>query len=73
MPVLASARFHNPGFGGLADQAFAHDFDFEHQRLDVARQHNVAAAAQNEFGRALKRWVGQQCINIGLAFQTNQR
>ena len=73
MPVFTRSRLHNPGLGGLADEPFAHDLDFQHQRLDITRQHNVAAATQNEFGRGFQGWIGQNGINIGVVLHADQR
>jgi hypothetical protein len=72
VPVFACAGLHNPGLGGLADQPFAQNVDFEHQRFDVARQHHVAAAAQNEFGCGFQSRIGQQCINISAVLKADE-
>jgi cyclic-di-GMP-binding protein len=47
VPVDAGARLDHPVFVGLCRQAHARHLDFEHQRLDVTGEHNVAAAAQH--------------------------
>jgi hypothetical protein len=48
VPAFPGTGFNDEGFGCIFDQAAAHQLDFEHQRLDVAGQHNIAAAAQHE-------------------------
>ena len=54
VPVFTCARLHNPGLGGLADEPFSHDLDFQHQWFHIPRQHNVAATTQNEFGHGFQ-------------------
>jgi len=72
VPVLAGAGLHDEGFGGLAHQPFAHDLDLEHQRFDVAGEHNVAAAAKNELRNSLQRRVGQHGGQVGLGADAHQ-
>jgi uncharacterized protein YajQ (UPF0234 family) len=72
VPDLARAGFHDPGPRRLFDQPQALDFHLEHQRLDVAGQHDVAAAAQHETGGALPVGAGQELGDIGLIRDARQ-
>ena len=77
MPVFTCPRLHDEGFGGFFHQSSAADFDFQHHRLDVARQHNVAATPEDEFGQTAKCGVSDhlaqrlhvgnthQCVRLG--------
>ena len=47
--------------------------DLEHQRLDVAREHDVAAAPQHELGDRAVFGVGQQLLHLGFAAHPHQR
>ena len=64
MPVFSCTSLHNPGFVCLGYQTLAHDFHFENERLDVARQHNVAATAQYTvpFGVVFESLLGRHSI-----------
>jgi hypothetical protein len=55
-----------------ARQTHARHLDFEHQRLDVTGEHNVAAAAQNELRHCLQRRVGQHGGQVGLGADAHQ-
>ena len=72
MPVFARASLDDPGFCSFTSQALAHDLDFKYQRLDIAGQHNIAAAAQHKLGRGLQFWVLQQRGDVGFGFDTCQ-
>jgi len=72
VPVFTGTGLDNPGLGRFTDQAPAHDFDLEHQRLDIAGQHNVAAATQHKFGRSLQGRVLQHGVNIGFALDMHE-
>jgi hypothetical protein len=72
VPAFTGPSLDNPGFGGLADQLFAPDFDLEHHRLDVAGDHDVAAAAQHELGRIPQRRIGQHIGDVLLAVDAHQ-
>ena len=72
VPVFPSASLDNEGFGGFAHQPLAHDLDLEHQGFDVAGEHNVAAAAQNELRHCLQRRVGQHGGQVGLGADAHQ-
>ena len=73
MPVLARAGFNNEGLGRFLYQAPAHDLDLEHHRLDVAREHNVAAAAQDKAGFTAQLGVRQHGMHVGFTGNTHQR
>ena len=64
MPVFARPGFHHPVLGRLVQQAPPHHFHFEHQRLDIARDHQVAAAAQDKLGHVPPLGVSaeRQCV-----------
>ena len=51
VPALAGAGLDDQGVGPLLDHAQAAHLDLEHDLRHVARQDDVAAAAENEFRR----------------------
>ena len=59
--------------GGFAHQGAAHDLDFEHHRLHIARDDDIAAAAKDELGGRPQVRVGQQGLHIGFAGDAHQR
>jgi hypothetical protein len=48
VPVLAGAGAHVPGVGVLADQRAAGNGHVQHQAVEVAGEHQVAAAAETK-------------------------
>ena len=53
MPVLAGAGLDVPGVGVFAEQAPAGDGHVQHQAVEIAGQHQIAAAAEDEARRLL--------------------
>ena len=72
MPVLAGPGLHQPAFGRFFHQAAPGDFDLEHQRLDVAGDHQVAATAQHKTGRVGPLRRAQQHLHVGAAAHAHQ-
>ena len=72
MPVFARACFNDVVALGLADEAFAHDFVFQHQRLDVASDDDIAAAAENKFLARGPVWLPQHGPHIVGAFDAQE-
>jgi len=68
VPVFARVGLHQIAGLGLAQQAPPQHFDFQHQGLDVAGEHDVAAAPEHAQAlgapTGLAHQVGQQ---LGLA------
>ena len=73
VPVFAGAGFHDEVLGRLAQQRAAHDFYLEHQRLHVAGQHQVAAAAQHKLWLRAPLRVGAHGLGVGLGANAQQR
>ena len=73
VPVLAGAGLDDPGVGALLDQAQAAQLDLEHQRRHVAREHDVAAAAEDELRRAAEFRVVDHAAHVGIAVDAHQR
>jgi len=71
VPVFPGTGLHNIVLGRLVQQRAAFDFDFEHQRLHIAGQHQVAATAQHELVLPCQLRVGQHRQHIGLAGHAN--
>ena len=71
VPVLARCGLHHPGFVVLRDQLLAHQFDFQHQGFHVARDDDVAAAAQQKM-RLVALGAGEEGLHIGDAGQAQQ-
>ena len=67
VPVLAGARLDDPGVGALLDQAHAAHLDLEDDLRHVARQDDVAAAAEDELRRAAERLVVDDAAHVGVA------
>jgi hypothetical protein len=76
VPVFTSARFDQPAFFGLLQQPSSSDLDLQHQRLDVTRDHQVAATTQHK-NRCFRRWryppgEGPPSLEIGLMADTDE-
>jgi len=72
MPVLAGGCAHQPGFVIFRDQRLAHQFDLDHQRVEIAAQEKIAAAAQYAPRQGAERRIGapkRQFVQIGKATQ----
>ena len=67
VPVLARAGLDDGVARGLAEHATAGHLDLEHHALDVAGQHDVAAAAQHEAVLRGQFGVGQHGAHVVLA------
>lgn len=55
MPVFPGPGFDVPGVGILVEQALAGDGHVEDQAIEIAVEHQIAAAAENEAGSAFCR------------------
>ena len=73
VPVLAGPGLAHKGLGGFPHQATTLDLDLQHQRLDIAGEHDIAAAAQHEFGLFPQLAASQQSLHVGLARDPDQR
>ncbi|MOA32498.1 hypothetical protein D3C78_1537230 [compost metagenome] len=72
MPALARAGFDDPGRGRFAHHAHALDLHLEHHRLDIAGQHDIAAASQHQHGPAAPQRVGEQRAHIIFGMHAHQ-
>ena len=73
VPVLAGAGLDDPGVGALLDDAHAAHLDLEHDLRHVARQDDVAAAAEDELRRAAELRVVDDAAHVGVAGDAHQR
>jgi len=73
VPDFARAGLDDPGLVGFLQQAQPLDLHLEHHGLDVAREHDVAAAAQHEQGLAGQAVVGQQVVHVLRRTHAHQR
>jgi hypothetical protein len=73
VPGLASPHLDHAALGRLVHQLQARDLDLQHHRVDVARQHHIAAAAQHELGRQAVIGVVHHAAQVGLAANAHQR
>jgi hypothetical protein len=73
VPVFAGAGFDDPGVGLFAHQPAAGDLDLQHHGGHVAREHHVAAAAQDELRRAAEFGVVDDAPHVGFAGDVHQR
>ena len=73
VPIFTRPGLDHPGPWSVAQQPPALDVDFEHQGLDVAGQHDVAATTQNELGRLAPVRIRQHSQYIGFAANPHQR
>ena len=73
VPVFAGTGFHDVVLGRLAQQRAAHDFYLEHQRLHVAGQHQVAAAAQHKLWLRAPVGIGAHGLGVRLGANAQQR
>ena len=73
VPVLAGAGLDDPGVGALLDDAHAAHLDLEHDLRHVARQDDVAAAAEDELGRAAELRVVDDAAHVGVAGDPHER
>ena len=64
VPVLAGAGLDDDRIVPAHEHAAPGDLDLEHQRAQVTRQHDVAAAAQHEPGQTGQIGVGQQALHV---------
>ena len=58
---------------GFLDQAPALDLHLQHHGFDIAREHDVAAAAEHEQRLARQAMVGQQLVHILRRAHAHQR
>ena len=65
VPIFTGAGLNHPIPRRISQQPAALDLDFEHQGLDVAGQHDITAATQNELGRLSPVWISQHGEHIG--------
>ena len=73
MPVLAGAGLDDPGIGALLQQSPAHHFDLEDDAFRIAREDDVAAAAEHELGRAAELGVIDHTAQRSVTVHSNQR
>ncbi|MNT34532.1 hypothetical protein D3C72_1705190 [compost metagenome] len=64
MPVLAGTGGDQPAVAVIHHRV-AGDFHQQHQRVEVAGQHHIAAAAQHHQRQALRARVGQRGQQVG--------
>ena len=72
VPIFTRPGLDHPGPWSVAQQPPALDVDFENQGLDIASQHNIAAATQNELGRLAPVRISQHGQHIGFAAKPHQ-
>ena len=72
VPSLSSPSLDDPGFGGFLDQTKTLDLHLEHGGLDIARQHDVAAAAQHKKWSLAQRWIATRLQQIRHLANANQ-
>ena len=73
VPALACTRLDHPSLGVFVQQLLTHDLDLEHQRPDVPRQDDVAAAAKHKFRNRRQFGVANERQQVTLAAHPNQR
>ena len=72
MPCFTRTRFNDPMLVGLCQQLNAFDFHLQHQRFNVALNHDIAAATQYEFLLRAQYCIGQQLLHIAVAGNANE-
>jgi len=73
VPALTRARFDDPGVCVLCHEAHAAHLDLQHELRHVARENDVAAAAQHELRRAPELGVVDDLAHIGIRRHAHQR